>query len=244
MVVVTVWWARVGEVGDPARDLLRAAVAERAGCESSAVDVARLCPECASADHGRPVVVSPTARPWRVSLSRARGLVAVAVTEGCDVGIDVEEVARTSFAGFPAVALHPQERDGTPAERGLIWTRKEALLKATGTGLGTDPRSIRVSPPDEPPRVEGGLDAPAGQRISLHTVSVPNRYAATLAVVSGAASTPAVTVRQVGVRQVGVRQVGARKVSVRGAAPGASPGRASDGRGRREPHPSGRPPTR
>ncbi len=214
MVVVSVWWAQVEDRdGDAATDLLRAALADRAGCQPAAVEVGHLCPACASADHGRPVVLTPSGR-WRVSLSRAAGLVAVVVAEGCEVGvevgIDVEEVARTGFDGFPAVALHPQERDGTPAERGLVWTRKEAVLKAVGVGLRTAPRSIRVSAADEPAALIEGPKAHRGQRIWLEDIPVPSRYAATLAVVASAAP----------------------EVIVREAAPGAWAGAANDGRGR------------
>ena len=221
VVMVTVWWARADDIGDRARELLRAAVAEGVGCAPSAVELGRRCPECGSSDHGRPVVLTPSRGRWRVSLSRAPGLVAVAVAEGADVGVDVEEVARTAFAGFPAVALHPQERDGSLAERGVIWTRKEAVLKATGVGLRTDPRIIRVSHPNRPPSVEEGASVARGQRIWLHDIPVPTGYAATVAVVSSAATAPEVTVQEV--------------------APGAWAGAASDGRGRRDPRRSVRP---
>ena len=153
-----------------------------------------------------------------ISWCRAPGLVAVAVAGGYDVGVDVEEVARSAFAGFPAVALHPQDRDGSPAERGLIWTRREAVLKATGVGLRTDPRSIRVSPPGEPPAVRVGPKTAIGQRFWLEDIPVPTRYAST--VVSSAATAPEVIVRE--------------------ATTGASVGAASAGRDPRDPHRSAR----
>ncbi|MEO7061708.1 MAG: 4'-phosphopantetheinyl transferase superfamily protein [Lapillicoccus sp.] len=219
MAVVAVWWARAQDVGNPAAELLRGAVAARAGCASREVAIGRLCPACGSAEHGRPVVLLPAADRWRVSLSRAPGIVAVAVAESGevgDLGIDVEEVARTAFAGFRVVALGPLEADGSPAERGLIWTRKESVLKATGLGLRTDPRGIRVSHPSDPPRMLEGPELAAGQRIWLTDVAVPGAYAATVAVLlAGGAGDPEVTVSE--------------------AATGASAGAAIDGRGRRDP---------
>ena len=218
VVAVSVWWARVEDGGDPAAALLRAAVADHAGCASDDVVNGRLCPHCGSTAHGRPVVLTPRTSTWRVSLSRAPGLVAVAVAEGGDtameLGVDVEEVARTAFAGFPCVTLHPLERDGAPAERGLIWTRKEAVLKAAGVGLRTDPRSIQVSHPSQPPALEIGPNVALGQRFWLEDIPVPTRYAATVAVVASSATAPEVIVREV--------------------APGAWAGAASDGEGRRD----------
>jgi hypothetical protein len=69
------------------------------------------------------------------------------------IGIDIESVARMTRAPVDAVALHPLELDALaqlePAVRDLArtvqWTRKEALLKATGFGLRIPPASIALS---------------------------------------------------------------------------------------------------
>ncbi|WP_205473985.1 4'-phosphopantetheinyl transferase superfamily protein [Nocardioides sp. SYSU D00038] len=72
--------------------------------------VARLCPRCGGSDHGRPVV--PGRPDLHLSLTYAGGLAAVAWSTTGPVGIDVEPGAD------------------------LAWTRREALLKAAGTGFG------------------------------------------------------------------------------------------------------------
>lgn len=98
-----------------------------------------------------------------VSLSRALsgnvGVVAVCV-EG-RVGIDIEATGAAAFAGFDDVALHPDERCATDIERTRLWVRKEAVLKAHGTGLVTDPRQLRL---DEDGRV---LEGPPATVIDL-----------------------------------------------------------------------------
>jgi 4'-phosphopantetheinyl transferase len=53
-------------------------------------------------------------------------------------------VAATDFDGFAGWRSGPQEQDGPPAARARAWVRKEAVLKATGSGLATDPRTVDV----------------------------------------------------------------------------------------------------
>jgi hypothetical protein len=83
--------------------------------ELDAVVVARLCPRCASGEHGRPVVRVATGRAPSVSVSYAPGLVAVAWSREGPVGIDVET------AGPPVEGIDRRE-----------WTEVEAAFKAGG----------------------------------------------------------------------------------------------------------------
>ena len=97
--------------------------------ELGAQGLVRLCPRCGSSEHGRPVVLGAPAAaggpPW-VSLGYSDGLgVAAWTTEG-PVGIDVEPVG-------PPV--------GEFGDR-LTWTRTEAVLKASGTGLTDMPHEL------------------------------------------------------------------------------------------------------
>jgi 4'-phosphopantetheinyl transferase len=87
------------------------------------------------------------AQPADVSFSLARspGLVACAIGSGCAVGIDVEvvdpsvrarDLAGRFFARSEAIALEACAAGERPGRFAELWTLKEAMLKASGTGLG------------------------------------------------------------------------------------------------------------
>lgn len=95
--------------------------------------------------HGCPFVVDAQAGTPRLefNLSHTTGLVAVAVTRGHHVGIDVERVTRVVMEGVAErhfadaevrdlLALPPAERPRAFFE---YWTLKEAYIKARGMGL-------------------------------------------------------------------------------------------------------------
>jgi len=80
------------------------------------------------------------------SLSHTTGMVACAVTAGVDVGVDVEcvdrhvemaDIAARFFA--PAEAAHLRQLDPEVQRNRFfdLWTLKEALVKALGTGMAT-----------------------------------------------------------------------------------------------------------
>ena len=194
MTDLTVWWALARDT-DLARELLVRAVARQLGIPPPRVRIVEVCPLCGSSTHGRPTLAEPRGTLLHLSLSRAPGLAAVAVTEAGPVGVDLEEVARTAFAGFAGVALHPAEQADTAEERGCVWTRKEAFLKAVGTGVTLDPRTVRVSGPDQPPAL---LEAPAGlltTPVWIEYLPLPTGYAGAAAVV--ASTRPRLRVRRV-----------------------------------------------
>lgn len=114
----------------------------------------RLCPRCAGADHGRPWLRYGD-HPVRVSVARA-GPHLVTVLADVPVGVDVE-VATVDVD--PALVLAPGEPDGDLAR---AWARKEAVLKARGTGLA-------VPMPEVDLAVERwrDLEAPAGYVAAL-----------------------------------------------------------------------------
>jgi 4'-phosphopantetheinyl transferase len=144
-----------------AHALLRLLVADWWRVDPATVAVTSSCPRCCRA-HGRPVVNPPPGRqPLHVSLAHAGDRVVVAVTDLGPVGVDVEEDSGPSFVGFADVALDPSEQrslarlspDRQVPGRTRMWVRKEAVLKATGDGLSTDPRDLVVSSPAQEPRL-------------------------------------------------------------------------------------------
>ena len=162
---VWVAWARDTEWS--ARELLEAEAGRVTSTPLGDLRSGSSCPQCGSGTHGRPFLVTPPGRPvLHVSLSRAPGLVVVALTETGPVGVDVEPLAGASFDGFEDVALHVCERAAGAAERTVTWVRKESLLKAAGRGLATDPRTVRLGSPRLPPEVlswdRSGVAADAG----------------------------------------------------------------------------------
>jgi 4'-phosphopantetheinyl transferase len=149
---VVVWATGVpaGGVGrEPARDAAAALVARRA-------------PD-ATLRHraGRSPAVDGAA--LSVSLTHAPGLALVAVTDGSDVGVGVDvELVRPAPAATIAQALLSSteadtlERLAAPErDRAFAraWVRKEAVLKALGTGLAVDSRLVEVGAGDEAARV-------------------------------------------------------------------------------------------
>ena len=143
----------------------------------------------------------------QVSLSRAAGIVVVALTSAGPVGVDVERLGDADFDGFDEVALHASETVSDPVERTVTWVRKESLLKAAGRGLATDMRRVRLGSPRLPPAVlpwgpDGGPagagawmfdvpDAPDGYVVSVTVLSEDRPSLVTRQAAEGAPSRPA-----------------------------------------------------
>ena len=97
--------------------------------------------------YGKPLLVLPNgATPPHFSLAHSRGLVACAVSLDGAVGIDVEPVDTTLdvdriatrfFSVEESDALQRCSITERPSRFCELWTLKEALFKAVGTGLGS-----------------------------------------------------------------------------------------------------------
>ena len=111
----------------------------------------------AAGEFGKPALVPDDGAPCFNAASRA-GRVLVGVTLGRELGVDLEAFPAPAFADpeeiarllrrVPAAseahalgALPPSACAQAFAE---LWTRKEALLKALGTGLSREPNTLEV----------------------------------------------------------------------------------------------------
>lgn len=152
-----------------AHALLRLLLTELTGTPPHEHAFDRWCGACGG-PHGKPVLRHPDLHAGLASTER---LVIAAVTAAGAVGVDVETVAHTDFADFASTALAPGEHAECLDDRARAWTRKEAVLKAIGTGLTLDPRRIDV---------RASL-VPWPQAVRVQDVAVGPGHAAAVAVV-------------------------------------------------------------
>lgn len=180
-----------------AHALLRVEVAAWAGVSPTEIDVTARCATCGG-PHGPAEVRGPfPGPPPFVSMSRTNSWVLTAVGDVGPIGVDVEAVALAAFEGFASVALHPEEAASDPADRAVMWVRKEAALKATRYGLTVDPRTIRVSAADQAPEViDWGELAPAEEPVELVDLSPDADHAGCVAWVGPKVAEPP-TLREV-----------------------------------------------
>jgi 4'-phosphopantetheinyl transferase len=122
------------------RALLRTVLARYTACDPRALRFERN-------PHGKPRLATPTNPPLEFSLSHAPGLTICAVTWRDPVGVDVERdykisdpegFARKFFSPDDAMRLARLPAKPQNAELLRLWTLKEALAKAQGTGLSGD----------------------------------------------------------------------------------------------------------
>lgn len=150
--------------------------------------------------HGKPELRDHPDLSFNVSHSGELAL--VAVTRRRPVGIDVERVREdVSIDELATLVFTDRERralgrspgsDGASrsarelADFFVLWTCKEAVMKAIGAGVWLPPQSVEVSLASQPPvptRVGG--DAEAARRWSLKRIDVGPGYAAAVAAEGG-----------------------------------------------------------
>lgn len=203
-----VWWARRGDYRDELaglfdeterarfaayrRDedkqrfavgcaLAKLVVAGKTGTVANAVTLDRRCAECGET-HGKPAVVGTD---LELSVSHSGDVVMVAVTAGAACGVDVERLdGRRDSAALGRLVLAESERASVLTEREFlrVWTRKEAVTKATGDGLRVPFSEVVVSAPDAPPRVLAWPYPDPPDSLSLADLDAPPGYLAALAV--------------------------------------------------------------
>jgi 4'-phosphopantetheinyl transferase len=146
-----------------ARAVAKATLGRKLGVEPASVVLDSTCPDCGR-PHGKPRVVRPPGYPAdrplpEMSISHSGQRVAVAVTEGMPVGVDVEQVRDVQVIEMARLTLSTAELETFTAlaepdrEAAFFtyWSRKEALLKATGRGLSIGMTKVTISTPDQPP---------------------------------------------------------------------------------------------
>lgn len=182
------------------RVVAKAALGAALGIEAADVVLDSTCPDCGRT-HGKPrIVASPgLAGPLpELSISHSGNLVGVAVTPGVPVGIDVEQERDVEVDGLVRMTLSAAELEAWAAvpepDRDAAfftyWSRKEAILKATGRGLSIAMTKVTVTPWDQPPRV---LDSRASEvdttRMLLAQLDAGSGYRACVAVIASDPST-------------------------------------------------------
>ncbi|WP_314195775.1 4'-phosphopantetheinyl transferase superfamily protein [uncultured Arthrobacter sp.] len=180
------------------RIALRRHAAEAAGVSAGALQADFVCQECTKDDHvhGMPRYrVDPSGVTVLASLSRAGDWCLLAATvdeQVLGLGVDLEATAAAGFDGFGGVALSDPERQHLqgvepalrPRVQTLLWTRKEAVLKALGRGLAAvDPSLVDVAGPVPVLRGhEGGPHRWLLRTLNTGSVGLPDSFTASLAV--------------------------------------------------------------
>jgi 4'-phosphopantetheinyl transferase len=127
----------------------------------------------------------------QVSLGRCVDRVVVAASAVGSIGVDLE---RTDAEERARAAL------GTDGDVPTLraWARTEALLKAAGTGLAVDPRTVRISDPTGRPQVVGDHPAPpAGTRWWLDDLDLGPAHLGALALALPDGPDPLIATRQI-----------------------------------------------
>ena len=148
--------------------------------------------------NGKPELITPceglrcTGGSLHFNLAHSEGVGVLAVTQTGPLGVDVEQVRRLQefnelvsqfFSAREAAEFSKLPWEQQPAAFFNLWTRKEALLKATGEGIAHSLNQVEVSfLPGEPARVLSLPEKPwAGGKWSLVDLAISPSYAAALA---------------------------------------------------------------
>jgi 4'-phosphopantetheinyl transferase len=170
--------------------LLKRAAAAQLGTDARTVTLVRTCPDC-DQPHGKPTLPQSGIE---LSLAHSGSRVVVASALRTPVGVDVEQETATldhdSLAGTVLTGREAATLAALPAARrraGFLayWTRKEAVLKATGDGLRVPLHQVEVTGPVEPPRVLS-LAGRSPEQIALLGLDAGPDHAAALAVIGPA----------------------------------------------------------
>lgn len=126
--------------------------------------------------------------PFAFNLSHSGPWALVAVHATSPIGVDIEAMrphgdvlalARQNFSVAECAGLARSSDTDTLADFLACWTRKEACLKALGSGLSLEPSTFDTGPTAGPTRTQVGFE---GLRHALTVVNLPLPVAAAAAV--------------------------------------------------------------
>lgn len=140
---------------------------------------------------GKPSLAAPNSSRLQFNLTHSGTLALVAVSQNAQVGIDVETlrpmrdavaIAKRFFSPREAAALEQLEASAQSAAFLSLWTRKEALVKATGQGIADALARFEVS--WDAKAVLHSIDGDTDQAAqwSLHSFTPAPGYVAAVAV--------------------------------------------------------------
>ena len=170
-----------------AHALTRIVLSAHLGMDPRAIRFSNICRYC-GAQHGKPQIDPPSALDFSISHSGQRAVVAVA--PGAIVGVDVECVTPLwDDSALLSMMLSNSEKlivdgfQGRARDEALFryWTRKEAILKATGHGLAVSPASITVSSPCQAPALLVWTAEMPGEAAFLYDLDAGPGHVASLA---------------------------------------------------------------
>ncbi|WP_051966680.1 4'-phosphopantetheinyl transferase family protein [Kitasatospora mediocidica] len=134
--------------------LLRAAVGQLTGTPPADLPIVRRCDECGG-PHGRPRL---TGSALELTVTHSGDRVGVGIATGVEIGLDVEPLESARITeGMADIACTPNEARWLATHTGdayagaflRLWTAKEAVLKAFGTGLLKPLTEVDLQPPTD-----------------------------------------------------------------------------------------------
>lgn len=172
--------------------------------------LSRYVPEIAPADwrfhcndHGKPSITNSLALPLQFNVSHTQNRVALAVTVGQEVGVDVEKIKAVEQVRGLAERCFTDEENryifGGGHDRVLwrffkLWTLKEAYIKACGRGLSISLQALSFTPLEHPLSLvfrDGHIDDP--QRWSFRVWQLSPDHLLSLALPQSSATALQVT---------------------------------------------------
>lgn len=169
--------------------LAKAVAASHEGGRPRDIELDRTCTQCGK-PHGKPFAKGSA---LELSVSHSGDRIAVAVTTGTPVGVDVEQADKRArnpggenaeaLARYVLSDVELAALDDPSAGFLVAWTRKEAVTKATGDGLRIPFREVIVSAPTQPPELIAWPYPEPPESVSLFDLDPGPGYVAALAVI-------------------------------------------------------------